>query len=85
MPKIAGHIKAPPTPIATPTAIATYTFGAKPPTSDMTAKITDPMKRTRRRPNMSASDFMTENGWSNVFPADLLKVGSANSPRTHAD
>ena len=55
MPRIAGNISAAPIPIAARAAISQYSFCAAPPSSDISMKIVVPMKKTRRRPNMSAS------------------------------
>src|SRR5262245_5868098 len=52
---IAGHIIAPPIPIRARAASSTAMLVAAPPTSENAAKIVQPMKKTRRRPNMSAS------------------------------
>ncbi len=51
---IAGHISAPPIPITARAPSRVATFGATPPRSENAAKSTQPMKKTRRRPNMSA-------------------------------
>ena len=55
MPRIAGHISAPPTPITTRLAISQVSVCAAPPSADIEAKIAVPRKKARRRPNMSAS------------------------------
>ena len=54
MPKIAGHIIAPPMPMAPRAASKAQMSVAKPPSNEKPAKIADPMKKIRRRPNMSA-------------------------------
>ena len=54
MPRIAGHISAPPTPITTRVKISQVSVGAAPPSADIEAKIAVPRKKARRRPNMSA-------------------------------
>ena len=55
MPRMAGHISAPPTPIAARAAISQYSFCAAPPSTDIVTKIAVPTKKARRRPNRSAS------------------------------
>ena len=55
MPRIAGHISAPPMPISERVAISQVSLGAAPPSADIEAKIAAPRKKARRRPNMSAS------------------------------
>ena len=55
MPRIAGHISAPPIPIRTRLAISQDSVCAAPPSADIEAKIAVPRKKARRRPNMSAS------------------------------
>ncbi len=55
MPRIAGHMRPPPTPIPTRIAISCSAFCASPPSREKAAKIAVPMKKTLRRPNMSAS------------------------------
>ena len=55
MPRIAGHIRPPPTPMPTRIAISCSAFWARPPRSEKKAKMAVPMKNTFRRPNMSAS------------------------------
>ena len=54
MPRIAGHISAPPIPISTRAAISQVSVGAAPPRADIEAKIAVPRKKALRRPNMSA-------------------------------
>ena len=54
MPRIAGHISAPPMPIRTRAAISQVSVWAAPPRADIEAKIAVPRKKARRRPNMSA-------------------------------
>ena len=54
MPRIAGHIRAPPIPIRTPEPISQVSVWAAPPSADIEAKIAVPRKKARRRPNMSA-------------------------------
>ncbi len=55
MPRIAGHISAPPMPISTRLAISQASVGATPPERDIVAKIAEPTKKARLRPNRSAS------------------------------
>ena len=55
MPRIAGHIIAPPTPIAPRAASSIQASVAKPPSTENAAKIVVPTKKMCRRPNMSAS------------------------------
>jgi len=52
---MAGHIIAPPMPITIRQARSSQMLGAKPPMAEKMAKIEAPMKKIRRRPNMSAS------------------------------
>ena len=54
MPRIAGHIKAPPIPIRVLVAISQVSVCAAPPRADIEAKIAVPRKKALRRPNMSA-------------------------------
>jgi hypothetical protein len=54
MPRIAGHISAPPTPIPTLVAISQGEVWATAPSSEKPANSAAPMKKTRRRPNTSA-------------------------------
>ncbi len=54
MPRIAGHISAPPIPISTRAPISQVSVCAAPPRADIAAKIAAPRKKARRRPNMSA-------------------------------
>jgi len=54
MPRIAGHIIAPPMPIRKREASSTAAFGAKPPSMEKPAKMAAPAMKMRRRPNMSA-------------------------------
>ena len=49
MPRIAGHIIAPPTPIRKRAPSSTQAFGAKPPITEKTAKIAAPIMKTVRR------------------------------------
>ena len=55
MPRIAGHIRAPPIPITTRATISQVSVWAAPPSADIVAKIAVPRKKALRRPNMSAS------------------------------
>ena len=56
MPRIAGHISAPPIPISDPRRrSARPRVWAAPPSADIEAKIAVPRKKALRRPNMSAS------------------------------
>ena len=55
MPRIAGHISAPPIPIRVRQAISQASICAAPPSADIEAKIAVPRKKALRRPNMSAS------------------------------
>ena len=55
MPRIAGHISAPPIPIPTLAPISHSVSWASPPSSEKPAKITEPTKNARRLSNMSAS------------------------------
>ena len=55
IPRIAGHISAPPTPIPIRAAISTSALGAIAPSAEKAAKIAVPMKKISRRPSMSAS------------------------------
>ena len=55
IPRIAGHIRPPPTPMPTRVPISHSALGASAPSSEKPAKIAHPMKKIRRRPNMSAS------------------------------
>ena len=55
MPKTAGHIIAPPTPISARQAISQMSLCANPPSTEKAAKMAAPMKKIRRRPSMSAS------------------------------
>lgn len=55
MPRIAGHISAPPIPISVREAISQVSVWAAPPSADIEAKIAVPRKNALRRPNMSAS------------------------------
>ena len=55
MPRIAGHIRAPPIPIRARVTISQVSVGAAPPAADIAAKIAAPRKKALRRPNMSAS------------------------------
>ncbi len=54
MPRIAGHISAPPIPINTREAISQVSVCAAPPSADIVAKIAEPTKNASRRPNRSA-------------------------------
>jgi hypothetical protein len=54
MPRIAGHIRAPPIPIRVRQAISQASDCAAPPSADIEAKIAVPRKKALRRPNMSA-------------------------------
>ena len=54
IPIMAGHISAPPAPITARHAISVMASGASPPARENTAKIPAPMKKTVRRPSMSA-------------------------------
>ncbi len=54
MPRIAGHISAPPIPISVRQAISQASDCAAPPSADIEAKIAVPRKKALRRPNMSA-------------------------------
>ena len=54
MPRIAGHISAPPIPIRVRVAISQVSVWAAPPSADIEAKIAVPRKKALRRPNMSA-------------------------------
>ena len=54
MPRMAGHMRAPPSPIPTRIAIRKMAFGASPPSSEKPAKSAEPTKNARRRPNRSA-------------------------------
>jgi hypothetical protein len=54
IPRIAGQIIAPPTAINARQARSQPMFGASPPSTENVAKIVAPMKKIRRRPNMSA-------------------------------
>ncbi len=55
IPRIAGHISAPPIPIRVRQAISQVSVCAAPPSADIEAKIAVPRKKALRRPNMSAS------------------------------
>ena len=55
MPRIAGHISAPPTPMPTRAPISARALGAIAPRREKPAKIPVPMKKIFRRPSMSAS------------------------------
>jgi hypothetical protein len=54
MPRIAGHISAPPIPIRVRLAISQVSVWAAPPRADIEAKITVPAKKALRRPKRSA-------------------------------
>ena len=54
MPRIAGHISAPPIPIPTRAPIRTPRSGDAAPSAEKAANRIEPMKKIRRRPNMSA-------------------------------
>ena len=54
IPRTAGHMTAPPTPIAARAASRTPMEGAAAATAENTAKIAAPAKNSRRRPNRSA-------------------------------
>jgi hypothetical protein len=54
MPRIAGHISAPPIPITVRQAISHASDCAAPPRADIAAKIVAPRMKALRRPNMSA-------------------------------
>jgi hypothetical protein len=54
IPRVAGHISAPPIPISARQAISTQASGASPPSSEKKAKTTAPRKKIRRRPSKSA-------------------------------
>jgi len=55
MPRIAGHIIAPPMPMVKRPASNNQMSGANPPMTENVAKTPAPMKKMRLRPNMSAS------------------------------
>ena len=55
MPRIAGHISAPPMPCSARQAISQSADWAAPPSSEKPAKNAAPTKKMRLRPNMSAS------------------------------
>lgn len=55
MPRIAGHIIAPPMPIRNRQVSNNPMFGASPPITEKMAKIAVPRKKMRLRPNMSAN------------------------------
>ena len=55
IPRTAGHMIAPPTPISARAASRTPSDGAIAATAENAAKIPAPTKNSRRRPNMSAS------------------------------
>ena len=55
MPRTAGHIIAPPTPMSPRQTISQMSLWAAPASSEKPAKMPAPMKKTRRRPSMSAS------------------------------
>ena len=54
MPRIAGHIIAPPMPISARQAISQPALCATPPSTEKTAKTPAPMMKIRLRPKMSA-------------------------------
>ena len=55
MPRMAGHIIAPPMPMMKRQASSNPMFGAIPPIREKAAKMAVPRKKMRLRPNMSAS------------------------------
>ena len=54
MPSTAGHIIAPPMPMSARETMSASTDWLRPPAREKSAKIADPMKKIRLRPNMSA-------------------------------
>ena len=54
MPRMAGHMSAPPIPMRKRAASKVQILGANPPNMEKAAKTAAPIKKVRRRPNMSA-------------------------------